>query len=67
VSYGIACAKYPNFAKAELVKGVFTYLASAKGQAAAARAAGSAPLSESVRTQITPAVEAISAGPTPNN
>jgi phosphate transport system substrate-binding protein len=62
VSYGIACAKYPNFAKAELVKGVFTYLASAKGQAAAAQAAGSAPLSEAVRTQITPAVEAISAG-----
>lgn len=64
VSYGIACVKYPNFAKAELVKGVFTYLASAKGQAAAAQAAGSAPLSEAVRTQITPAVEAISAGPT---
>ncbi|GAA1194691.1 phosphate ABC transporter substrate-binding protein PstS [Pseudonocardia alaniniphila] len=64
VSYGIACAKYPNFAKAALVRGVFTYLASAKGQAAAAKAAGSAPLSEAVRTQITPAVEAISAGPT---
>ena len=62
VSYGFACAKYPNFAKAELVKGVFTYLASAKGQQAAAQAAGSAPLSEAVRTQITPAVEAISAG-----
>ena len=62
VSYGIACAKYPNFAKAELVKGVFTYLASATGQVAAAQAAGSAPLSEVVRTQMTPAVEAISAG-----
>lgn len=62
VSYGIACAKYPNFAKAELVKGVFTYLASAKGQEAAAKASGSAPLSEALRAQITPAVQAISAG-----
>ncbi|HTF55108.1 MAG TPA: phosphate ABC transporter substrate-binding protein PstS [Pseudonocardia sp.] len=62
VSYGIACAKYPNFAKAELVKGVFTYLASAQGQEAAAKASGSAPLSEALRAQITPAVEAISAG-----
>lgn len=62
VSYGIACVKYPNFAKADLVKGVFTYLASAQGQQAAAKASGSAALPEPLRAQITPAVQAISAG-----
>ena len=44
VSYAIACAKYTDPAKADLVKGYLGYVVSADGQAAAASAAGSAPL-----------------------
>ena len=41
------------------VKGYFTYVTSEAGQEAAASAAGSAPLSESLRTQITTSLESI--------
>jgi phosphate transport system substrate-binding protein len=44
------------------VKGFLTYTTSADGQQAAAQAAGSAPLSDELRTQITPAVTGITAG-----
>jgi phosphate transport system substrate-binding protein len=60
VSYAIACAKYPDAAKAALVKAYLGYVVSADGQAAAAQAAGSSPLSDALRTTITPAVNAIS-------
>ena len=60
VSYAIACSKYTDAAKGALVKAYFSYITSADGQEAAAKAAGSAPLSEAVRTAITPAVTAIS-------
>jgi phosphate transport system substrate-binding protein len=60
VSYFIACAKYPDAAKAALVKSYLTYVISADGQAAAAKAAGSAPLSDTLRSTIMPAVAAIS-------
>jgi phosphate transport system substrate-binding protein len=62
VSYQIACAKYADQAQANLVKGFLTYTTSADGQQAAAQAAGSAPLNDALRTQITPAVTGISAG-----
>jgi len=42
-----------------MVKGFFSYAASAEGQDAAASAAGSAPISETLRTQVTEAIEAI--------
>jgi phosphate transport system substrate-binding protein len=62
VSYQIACGKYADQAQANLVKGFLTYTTSADGQQAAAKAAGSAPLPDSLRSQITPAVTGISAG-----
>nr|WP_214367455.1 phosphate ABC transporter substrate-binding protein PstS [Pseudonocardia sp. H11422] len=62
VSYVLACAKYADAAQADLVKAYLTYITSAEGQQAAAQAAGSAPISDNLRGQITPAVEAISAG-----
>ena len=62
VSYAIACARYPDPAKANLVKTYLSYVVSADGQAAAQKAAGSAPLSDALRAQITPAVQSISAG-----
>ena len=62
VSYELACAKYPDAAKADLVKAFLTYVTSKEGQEAAAKSAGSAPLSDSLRSQITPAIQAISSG-----
>jgi phosphate transport system substrate-binding protein len=62
VSYQMACSKYADAAQANLVKGFLTYTTSAEGQQAAAQAAGSAPLSDELRSQITPAVTGISAG-----
>lgn len=60
VSYGIACSKYTDAAKGALVKAYFTYVTGTDGQAAAAKAAGSAPLSSTISTAIAPAVSAIS-------
>ncbi|MEV7693259.1 phosphate ABC transporter substrate-binding protein PstS [Microbacterium sp. NPDC089189] len=59
VSYLIGCAEYTDSATAELVKGFFTYAASAEGQTAAADASGSAPISDALREQITTAIDAI--------
>ena len=62
VSYQIACSKYADAGQANLVKGFLTYTTSADGQQAAAKAAGSAPLPDALRSQIAPAVSGISAG-----
>jgi len=62
VSYAIACAKYTDPAKANLVKSYLGYVVSADGQAAAASAAGSAPLPASLVSQITPAIQSITGG-----
>jgi phosphate transport system substrate-binding protein len=62
VSYQIACSKYADQGQANLVKGFLTYTTSADGQQAAAKAAGSAPLPDALRSQLTPAVTGISAG-----
>jgi phosphate transport system substrate-binding protein len=62
VSYAIACSKYTDPAKANLVKAYLGYVVSADGQAAAASAAGSAPLPASLVSQITPAVQSITGG-----
>ena len=59
VSYLIGCAEYTDAAVGELVKGFFTYAASAEGQEAAAAAAGSAPISDTLREQVSTAIEAI--------
>lgn len=62
VSYALACSTYDSQEKADLVKAFLSYLASEEGQQAAAESAGSAPISDALRDQITPAIEGISAG-----
>lgn len=59
VSYLIGCTSYENAADATNVKGYFTYVTSEEGQEAAAKAAGSAPISDSLREQITKSLELI--------
>ncbi|WP_418275902.1 extracellular solute-binding protein [Isoptericola jiangsuensis] len=62
VSYTLACGTYADEATAELVKGFVSYVASEEGQQAAADAAGSAPLSASIRDAVQPGIDAIAAG-----
>ncbi|HEX5532469.1 MAG TPA: phosphate ABC transporter substrate-binding protein PstS [Actinomycetales bacterium] len=60
VSYTLACTNYSDAKQADLVKGFLSYVVSEKGQEAAAQAAGSAPISGTVRDAATKAIEAIS-------
>jgi phosphate transport system substrate-binding protein len=62
VSYLMGCTKYDSAATASIVKAYFDYIISADGQQTAAQAAGSAPLSDSVRQKVQPAVDAIGSG-----
>lgn len=62
VSSLIACTKYGSSSEAAIVKAYLEYVISPEGQKAAAENAGSAPLSDSLRKKIMPAVEAIEAG-----
>jgi phosphate transport system substrate-binding protein len=59
VSYFITCAKNADAGKGALLKSYLTYVTGTDGQAASAKAAGSAPLSDSIRTKIAPAIAAI--------
>lgn len=63
VSYELACRNYPSEETANVVKEFFSYIASPEGQQAAAKQAGSAPISDSLRQQIMPAIEGITAKP----
>ena len=47
----MACTKYDEAEQAAIVKAYFNYMISAEGQQTAARNAGSAPLSDSVRAR----------------
>ena len=58
-SYEIACTKYDDKSQADLVKGLLGYIVSPEGQQAAAKNAGSAPLSDAIQQKVKPAVEAI--------
>lgn len=62
VSYGLACTKYDSQEDADLVKAFMSYIVSEQGQQTAADAAGSAPLPDSLRQQVLPVIEGISAG-----
>ncbi|ANY06402.1 phosphate ABC transporter substrate-binding protein PstS [Pseudonocardia sp. HH130630-07] len=62
VSYLMACPTYPDQAQADVTKAFLNYVVSDAGQQAAAQAAGSAPLSETLRGQITPVIDRIAAG-----
>jgi phosphate transport system substrate-binding protein len=59
VSYLIVCSKYEDAAKAELVKAYVGYIASDEGQAAGAKEAGSAPISDALRTEVEAALNSI--------
>ncbi|WP_312855200.1 phosphate ABC transporter substrate-binding protein PstS [Agromyces agglutinans] len=59
VSYLIACQEYAEPDNVELVKSYLSYIASAEGQDAAAEAAGSAPISDSLREQVVTAIDSI--------
>nr|WP_235590547.1 phosphate ABC transporter substrate-binding protein PstS [Leucobacter sp. G161] len=60
VSYLVGCESYADPANAELVKSYFEYIVSPEGQDVAAKAAGSAPISDSLREKASAAVAAIS-------
>lgn len=59
VSYHIACADYEDDATAELVKSYLSYVASEDGQQQAADNAGSAPISDTLRTDVQAAIDSI--------
>lgn len=59
VSSLIGCTKYKSADEAALVKAYFEYAISPEGQELAAEQAGSAPLSDALRSKLTPSVEAI--------
>ncbi len=59
VSYLIACQSYEDAAVAELVSAYFSYVISPEGQDTAAGAAGSAPLSDTLRDKLQAAVDLI--------
>ncbi|RJK98341.1 phosphate ABC transporter substrate-binding protein PstS [Vallicoccus soli] len=61
VSYHVVCKQYESQEDADKVKAFMTYVGSEEGQQAAAQQAGSAPISEGLREQITEQVDAISA------
>ena len=61
VSYHLGCIEYEDQATADLVKAFMGYVISEEGQQAAADAAGSAPISDTLREQGQSAVDAITA------
>ena len=60
VSYSLACTKYADAAQASNVKAFMSYVASKDGQDAAAKTAGSAPISAELRTEVEASIAAIS-------
>ncbi len=59
ISYMIACEQYRDAAVAPVVKGFLSYIASAEGQESAAAAAGSAPISDTLREKVNAAIDLI--------
>ena len=61
VSYHVGCIQYEDAAQAANVKAFMQYVISEDGQSQAAENAGSAAISEKLRTQAQTAVDAITA------
>jgi phosphate transport system substrate-binding protein len=59
ISYQIVCQQYAKASEGALVKAFETYVTSAAGQDAAAKAAGSAPLTDALRTKVTASIAMI--------
>ncbi len=62
VSYHIGCVSQSDATQADLLKSFLGYVISEDGQNAAASAAGSAPITDSLREQAQSAVDAITSG-----
>jgi phosphate transport system substrate-binding protein len=62
ISYSVACSAYEDETEGTLVKEFLGYIAGEEGQQAAASAAGSAPISDTLRTDVEAALESITAG-----
>ncbi len=62
ISYEMACTEYDDENDAAIVQAFMDYIISEEGQQTAAEAAGSAPLSDTLREQLQPAVDAIGGG-----
>lgn len=62
VSYDVACTKYSDATKGNLVKGFLHYAVSSEGQQAAAKNAGSAPLPASLAAQAKTSIDSITTG-----
>ncbi|SEJ38809.1 phosphate ABC transporter substrate-binding protein PstS [Demequina mangrovi] len=62
VSYHIVCSQYDDESERALVTAFEKFVASADGQAAAASAAGSAPLSDELSAHVTAILDEIAAG-----
>ena len=61
VSYQIICSTYKSQDEVDLVKGFASYVVSEDGQNAAAEAAGSAPITDSIREQAQAAIDQVAA------
>ncbi len=61
-SYEIACTQYDDATQGGIVKALLEYEVSSEGQQAAAKAAGSAPLSSALAKKVQPIVDSIKAG-----
>jgi phosphate transport system substrate-binding protein len=59
VSYLVACQAYETQEEVDMVKAFLTYVASEEGQSEAETAAGSAPISEALRTDVQASIDAI--------
>ncbi|GGC05108.1 phosphate ABC transporter substrate-binding protein PstS [Cellulomonas carbonis] len=59
ISYTLACTAYEDPATGELVSAFLSYVAGEAGQAAAADTAGSAPVSDALRSEVLPVLEGI--------
>lgn len=59
VSYLLVCNTYDSQDTVDLIKGYANYVASADGQSKAATAAGSAPISDTLRTDVLASIDAI--------
>ena len=60
-SYLVACQTYDDQKTADLVKGFLTYVVGTEGQQAAAKQAGSAPLSKALQDEALAIIDKISA------
>jgi phosphate transport system substrate-binding protein len=59
VSYLVACQAYDTQEEVDLVQAFLTYVASAEGQSESESAAGSAPISDALRTDVQASIDAI--------